>query len=240
MIQPLPTSSRDAVSNLPVSERIIDEEIIGEGVVGEEVVDEETRQLLTGWRLWALLGLLVLTIYSGRYMFSGTPAIVESTGSGTEINYDAYSVGTTSVLYNAEGRIDYTLEASEQTHYLDNTTVLNNPYVRLYQNSGERWNIAARSGRIHGAADSDNIERLDLSDEVELFQIDAAGERMTLTTGFISLFPGTETMNTDREVTMTTKTLRQTAIGLLVDLRQDKLTFRSQVRGRYEVPRSQP
>ncbi len=234
MTQPLPTSSRspdgDPFSNRPVEEV----------VVGEEVVDEETRQLLTGWRLWALLVLLVLAIYSGRYIFSGDPDVVETTSPGAEITYDAYSVGITSVLYNEAGHVDYTLEATEQTHYLDNTTVLDNPYVRLYQDSGERWNIAARSGRIHGAADSDNIERLDLSDEVELFQVDAAGERMTLTTGFISLFPGTETMNTDREVTMITNALRQTAIGMHVDLRQDKLTFRSQVRGRYEVPSSQP
>ncbi len=234
MTQPLPTSSRSS-SGTPVNSQPFDEV-----VVGEEVVDEATRQVLTGWRLWALLVLLVLAIYSGRYMFSGAPAVVETTAPGAEITYDAYSVGITSVLYDEAGRLDYTLEATEQTHYLDNTTVLNNPYVRLYQDSGERWNIAARSGRIHGAADSDNIERLDLSDEVELFQVDAAGERMTLTTGFISLFPGTETMNTDREVTMTTNALRQTAIGMHVDLRQDKLTFRSQVRGRYEVPSSQP
>ncbi len=234
MTQPLPTSSRSS-SGTPVNSQPFDEV-----VVGEEVVDEATRQVLTGWRLWALLVLLVLTIYSGRYMFSGDSAVVETTAPGAEITYDAYSVGITSVLYDEAGRLDYTLEATEQTHYLDNTTVLNNPYVRLYQDSGERWNIAARSGRIHGAADSDNIERLDLSDEVELFQVDAAGERMTLTTGFISLFPGTETMNTDREVTMTTNALRQTAIGMHVDLRQDKLTFRSQVRGRYEVPSSQP
>lgn len=239
MTQPLPTSSRDSggepVNNLPIDEKVADQI-----VVGEEAVDEETRQLLTGWRLWALLVLLVLAIYSGRYILSSAPTIVETAERGAEITYDAYSAGITSVLYNAEGRIDYTLEASEQTHYLDNTTILSNPYVRLYQDSGERWNIAARSGRIHGAADTDNIERLDLSDEVELFQVNAAGERMTLTTGFISLFPGTETMNTDREVTMTTNALRQTAIGMHVDLRQDKLTFRSQVRGRYEVPSSQP
>ena len=232
MTQPSPTSSRNTASNNTLPVDVV--------VIGEEVVDEATRQILTGWRLWALLVLLVLAIYSARYMFSSAPTIVETQAPGAEITYDAYSVGINSVLFNAEGHIDYTLEASEQTHYLDSTTVLSNPYVRLYQESGERWNIAARSGRIHGAADSDNIERLDLSDEVELFQVDAAGERMTLTTGFISLFPGTETMNTDREVTMTTNALRQTAIGMHVDLQQDKLTFRSQVRGRYEVPSSQP
>ncbi|MES3007775.1 MAG: LPS export ABC transporter periplasmic protein LptC [Pseudomonadota bacterium] len=219
MTQPLPTSSK---------------------LADDDAVDEKTRQLLTGWRLWTLLGLLVLAIYAGRYLLSSTPALIETPGPNAEINYDAYSVGITSVLYNAEGRIDYTLEASEQTHFLDNTTVLSNPYVRLYQESGESWNITARSGRIDGVADSDNIERLDLSENVELFQVDAAGERMTLTTGFISLYPGTETMDTDREVTMTTNSLRQTAIGMHVDLPQNKMIFRSQVRGRYEVSSSQP
>ena len=229
MTQPLPTSSNDTLAQ-------VGDEIVHDG----EVVDEATRQLLTGWLLWALLGLLAVVIYSGRYLLSSDSVTSEIAGPSAEINYDAYSVGITSVLYNSAGRIDYTLEAGEQTHYLDSTTVLNDPYVRLYQDSGERWNIAARSGRILVADDSDNIERLDLSDAVELFQISATGERMTLSTEFVSLFPGTETMDTDREVTMTTNTLRQTAIGMHLDLRQDKLTFRSQVRGRYEVPSSQP
>ena len=47
-------------------------------------------------------------------------------------------------------------------------------------------------------------------------------------------------MSTDREVTMNTDSLQQTATGMRADLQQDQLTFLGQVRGRYEVPSSQP
>jgi lipopolysaccharide export system protein LptC len=72
-------------------------------------------------------------------------------------------------LYNASGQIEYTLDAAEQVHYLDNTTLLQSPFVRLYRTSGVLWNIVASSGRIHAAENGDAIQRLDLQDGVELF-----------------------------------------------------------------------
>jgi LPS export ABC transporter protein LptC len=125
-------------------------------------------------------------------------------------------------------------------HYLDNTTQLQSPLVRLYRSSGVLWNIVASSGRIHAAENGDAIQRLDLQDGVELFQIDEFGRRMSLTTEFLSVFPDTQSMSTDREVTMNTDSLQQTATGMRADLQQDQLTFLGQVRGRYEVPSSQP
>jgi LPS export ABC transporter protein LptC len=199
-------------------------------------------QLFTGKRLLALSVFLLLGVFFVRQIITRaadpTPGEIEQQLG--QITYDAYSSGITSILYTAEGHIEYTLEATEQIHYLNNTTLLSNPFVRLYQDSGVRWNILARSGRIHAANDSETIEQLDLIDEVELFQTDDQGNRITLTTDFISLFPGTETMSTQQEVTMRSDSLLQTALGMHADLRQDKLTFQSQVKGRYEVESSQP
>lgn len=199
------------------------------------------RELLSGPRFWIGSLAILVALYAGRGFLQerrSQARLVEETSPA--ITYDAYSNGVTTVLYDIDGNIEYTLEAEEQIHYLDNSTQLTNPYVRLYQGSGARWNIVARSGRILAAEQSDRIEQLDLSDEVELFQNDDTGNTMTLSTSFLSLFPNTETMQTDREVLMTTNTLRQTAIGMHADLRQDTLTFLTEVKGRYEVQSSQP
>ncbi|MDP1931489.1 MAG: LPS export ABC transporter periplasmic protein LptC [Gammaproteobacteria bacterium] len=207
----------------------------------ENITNQTSARSVPGsWRVWMIISLGALAFFIGREVVLDPPISSRATDATTQISYDAYSFGVSSVLYNADGRIEYTLEASEQIHYLDNTTVLTNPFVQLYQDSGARWNIAARSGRILGAAESDDIVRLDLSNEVELFQIDEQGSSITLTTEFISIYPDTETMDTDHEVTMTTANLRQTALGMRADINQDKLTFLSQVRGRYEVESSQP
>jgi len=150
------------------------------------------------------------------------------------ITFDAYAKGVTSILYDAQGEIEYTLETTEQTHFLDNTTELTDPFVRLYKDSDVRWNIIARSGRILEASEGDEIERLDLSNTVELFQIDDFGKRMTLATEFVSIFPGQETMSTKHPVALSSGGLHQDAVGMRVDFNQDTMTFLSQVKGRYE------
>ncbi len=199
------------------------------------------KALLSGLRFWVVSILIVLAFFAGRSLLEqrANQAQSDELQATTEILFDAYSNGVTSVLYDSLGNIEYTLEASRQVHFLDNTTELSNPYVRLYQGSGARWNIVARSGKILAAEEDAHIDQLDLSDEVELFQIDQLGNRMTLTTSFLSLFPESETMNTDREVTMITDSLHQTAVGMTADLEQDTLTFLSKVKGRYEVQTSQ-
>lgn len=200
-----------------------------------------TRTSQRSGRLLLLISAIVLiAIFGGRRILEVPPALLPAPQTLAPLQYDAYASGVTSVLYNATGQIEYTLDAAEQVHFLDNTTTLQAPFVRLYQSSGALWNIVASSGRIHAAENGDAIQRLDLEDGVELFQIDEFGRRMSLTTQFLSVFPDTQSMNTDREVTMITDSLLQTAIGMRADLQKDQLTFLGQVRGRYEVPSSQP
>jgi LPS export ABC transporter protein LptC len=194
----------------------------------------------SGRLLLLISAIVMITIFGGRRILEVPPALLPTGQSLTPLQYDAYATGVTSILYNAAGRIEYTLDAAQQVHYLDNTTELQSPLVRLYQPSGALWNIIASSGRIHAAENGDAIQRLDLQNGVELFQIDELGRRMSLTTELLSVFPDTQSMSTDREVTMITDSLQQTATGMRADLQQDQLTFLGQVRGRYEVPSSQP
>ncbi len=202
---------------------------------------DQLPRRLWGKRFWAISFLGLLALYGGRSALNDQRSNDRDEESPlAAITYDAYSNDVTSVLYTDQGQIEYTLEATEQVHYLDDTTHLSNPYVRLYQGDGVRWNIVARSGRILAADAGGKISRLDLSEDVELFQIDKTGDRMTLATPFLSVFPESETMATDQEVTMTTHFLRQSAIGMRANLQQDTLTFLSEVKGRYDVQNAQP
>jgi len=194
----------------------------------------------SGRLLLVLSAVTLLIIFGGRRLLEVPPALLPEPQPLLPLAYDAYATGVTSVLYNAQGRVEYTLDAAEQVHYLDNTTVLESPFVRLHQESGALWNIMASSGRIHAAEGGDTIERLDLQTGVEVYQIDELGRSMRLSTEFLSVFPQTQTMSTDLAVSMVTDTLQQSATGMRADLQQDQLTFLGQVRGRYEVPSSQP
>lgn len=195
----------------------------------------QSRRALLDWRIWGALAAALVVIYSALGLLRGD-APASSLAERPEVNYDAWSSGITSVLYDVDGNIEYTLEAERQVHYLDDSTELVSPNMRLQQDTGANWNITARSGRIHGAAQGGRIERLDLSDQVTVEQVTISGEQMTLNTSFLSIYPDSETMDTDQEVTLTTDSLLQTAIGMRGNLNQDTLTFLSQVRGRYETP----
>ncbi|MDX1491192.1 MAG: LPS export ABC transporter periplasmic protein LptC [Pseudohongiellaceae bacterium] len=188
-----------------------------------------------------LAGIAVIAAFVvlGRDNISFIDSSTPEAPAPAQITFDAYAKGVTSILYNAQGEIEYTLESTEQTHFLDNTTQLRDPFVRLYKGNDTRWNIIARSGKILEASDGDEIEQLDLSDSVELFQVDDFGNRMVMATDFLSIYPSDETMSTEHPVTLTSNGLYQTARGLRVDFSQDTMTFLSQVKGRYEPQQSQ-
>lgn len=192
-----------------------------------------------GWRLWAALAAALAAIYSATGLLRETQT-PDSQMQRADISYDAWSTGITSVLYDAAGEVEYTLTADRQVHYLNDTTELVNPSLQLLQDNGSNWHITARSGRIHGSAQGGRIEQLDLSDQVVINQTAAGGEEMRLNTTSLSIYPTSETMDTDQEVTLTSNSLRQTAVGMRGDLNQDTLTFLSQVRGIHDNPAPQP
>jgi len=200
---------------------------------------QSPSRTLGGWRTWAALAAALAAIYSATGLLRETQA-PDSQMQRADISYDAWSMGVTSVLYDSEGKVEYTLEADRQVHYLNDTTELVNPRLQMSQDNGSNWNITARSGRIHGAAQGGRIERLDLSDQVVVDQALLSGEQVRLNTAFLSIYPTSETMNTDQEVTLTSDYLRQTAVGMHGNLNQNTLTFLSQVRGNYDNPAPQP
>jgi len=182
--------------------------------------------------------LLVILIDRPNILQSGTRTIDEVI---TEIKFDSWSTDISTISFNAEGGIEYKMQASRQIHFLNNTTLLEDPNLSLYQVAGGQWNITAKSGRIQPVSESAEttsisaIERIDLIDNVELYQTDDFGNRMILRTSFLTLDPELETLSTDQPVRFQSSTIEQTAIGMHADLTQNTVTFLSQIRGRYDA-----
>lgn len=151
------------------------------------------------------------------------------------LNFNAYSEGINTVLYDTEGRINYTLNAVRQIHYNDDTTELEKPLIRLYQDGNSRWNIAANSGKISAGRDS-SIQTIDLSGAVEVYGLDEFGGRMLMSTDYLSVDPQLETLQTDRPVTLVTNTVNQSSIGMFANLKIDEIVLHDEIRGSYEPP----
>ena len=192
-----------------------------------------------GW-FFLIIPSLLLVILIDR------PNILQSGNRSTDdiitaIDFDSWSTQISTILFNAEGEIEYKMQASRQVHFLNNTTLLENPSLNLYQVAGGQWTVTATSGRIQPLSEDTEtssisaIERIELIDNVELFQTDDFGNRMVLSTAFLTLDPELETLSTDQPVQFKSSTIEQTAIGMHADLNQNTVTFLSQIRGRYDA-----
>ena len=135
-----------------------------------------------------------------------------------------------------DGRINYTLQAQRQVHYNDDTTELQKPFIRLFQDGDSRWNIVADSGRISSSETASNtrVDRIELIGDVQVYSLDDFGNRTLISTEFLTLDPESEILETDLSVSVVTKALEQSSIGMLANLKTDEITFLREIKGRYE------
>lgn len=191
-------------------------------------------------RLTLLLipGLIAIALFTGISTLETISTRSEVEVELVALDFNAYSEGINTVLYDTQGSINYTLNAISQIHYNDGTTVFEKPFIRLFQDGKTGWNIVADSGRIStvdGSADQ-SVQAIDLSGNVEVYSLDEFGNKMVIATDYLSIDPQLETLYTDHPVTLVTENLQQSSIGMFANLKIDEIVFHEDVRGRYAQP----
>ncbi len=181
--------------------------------------------------------LSAILLYMGLGSFTSVFTDQDQAAEVIRPSYDGYSEGINTVMFNAEGAITYTLQAERQYHFQDQTSDLDNPFIRLFREGDSHWNIVAESGKIAPKSDveSETIGTIELTGDVEIFMLDEYGNRTVLITDFLEIDPELETMQTDRLVTMTTTNIQQQGEGLFANLAEDELHFQRNNTGRYEA-----
>ena len=182
--------------------------------------------------------LIAVALFTGISSFESTTFETTPEADLAQPDFDAYAEGISSVLYDAGGAVNYTLEADRQVHLKDDSTEFENPFIRLFREGDSHWNIVADSGRISAAQTANDTENqtIELSGNVEVFSLDESGNRTVMTTGFLSVDPQRETLETDRAVTLVTTNLRQSSTGMFADLKIDQIIFHRDIQGSYEQP----
>ena len=187
--------------------------------------------------LFLIPGLIAVVVFVVISSFESISNVPDPQYDRAHLKFDAYSAGINTVLYARDGTINYTLQATSQTHYSDEArTELKNPLIQLYQQGNSHWNIVANSGRISAtpAKNDTTTHLIELLGNVEAYNIDEFGNRTVLSSEFLSLNPQMETLETDQAVTLVTTNFRQTSIGMFVDLTTEKIFFHRSNRGSYE------
>ena len=156
--------------------------------------------------------------------------------TSSSLDFSAYSEGLNTILYDSQGNINYTLQAKRQVHYNNDSTELEKPFIRLYQDGDSRWNIAAKLGRISAAETTDDgvLEKIELLGDVQVYSLDKFGNKTLMSTEFLTLNPKSEILETDQPVSVVTSALQLSSIGIIAKLRTDEITFLREIRGLYE------
>ena len=181
-------------------------------------------------------GVIAIAIFIAISAYDNVSQNPEVSANLKVLDYNAYSEKINTVLYDSNGVINYTLRAESQTHFIDDSTELEKPFIRLFQEGESRWNIVANSGRILADLNEDNLENrmIELTGDVEVFSLDEFGNRTIMSTDFLEIDPQNETLQTNRPVTLVTSNLQQSSIGMFADLKIDEFVFHRDIRGHYD------
>ncbi len=197
---------------------------------------QRPRQIMQRIGLFIIPGVIAVVLFIAINSFDSITSESNSQPEKQNLNFNAYSEGINTILYDAQGNINYTLQAERQVHFNDNATELEKPYIRLYQDGDSRWNIVANSGRISSAETNDKttVDTIELAGNVQVYGLDAFGNRTLMSTEFLTLNPDLEILETDNPVSVVTDTFHQSSIGMIANLKLDEVTFLRDIKGKYE------
>ena len=157
-----------------------------------------------------------------------------------------YSQELQTTIFDADGALQYTLHADSQTQFKDQTSLLTQPRITLFEAGKPNWNITADYGRIErvpSAVDAPSRENSAGDDMVRFIgnaSLNAAlsnTSTLALQSSEFSVIPSMEKIRSDKPVRVINQGINQTAVGFEANLTEDSLYFEKEIRGTYEPPR---
>ena len=181
-------------------------------------------------------GIIAIALFVGINSFDTLSNEADAPITNSSLEFNAYSEGINTILYDTQGNINYTLQADRQVHYNDDSTEFEKPFIRLYQDGDSHWSIAANSGRIPAVETTADgaLEKIELLGDVQVYSLDDFGNRTLMSTEFLTLNTQAEILETDQPVSVVTSAFQLSSIGMIAKLRTDEITFLRKIRGRYE------
>lgn len=186
----------------------------------------------------AVIAVAVYFIVSG---FSADSRTTQETLTPLAEDLVAIAEGISTVFYNEQGEVSYTLRAAEQIQRKDDSSELIQPVIQLFRESQSHWNIVADSGNISARQSngSEDSRLITLAGNVRITNIantDSGEDPLLLVTDWLRISPAGETAETDRSVVLRSTAIEQTSLGMIADLGNDRITFLSDSEGFYVPP----
>lgn len=190
-------------------------------------------------RLLLIPLLIAISLFLAISNFNPSQPGRRDAGLDLTLDYRAWSEGITTAVYDESGALNYTLQAERQLVRDDDSSQLEQPFIRLYEEAGEQWNISAESGRIfaqQGARDTPS-RRIEFLGNVEILSLDKFGNRALVNTEHLLVDPDSKTAETELPVTLQTRNIAHSATGLYLDFENERMTFLRDNEGSYAPDR---
>lgn len=190
-------------------------------------------------RLLLIPLLIAISLFLAISNFNPAQPGRRDAGPETTLDYRAWSEGITTVVYDESGALNYTLQAERQLVRNDDSSQLEQPFIRLYEEAGEQWNISAESGRIFAQQELHAVpsRRIEFLGNVEILILDKFGNPALLNTEHLLVDPDSETAETELPVTLQTSNIAHSATGLHLDFENERMTFLRDNKGSYAPDR---
>lgn len=161
--------------------------------------------------------------------------IASRTAELRQAEYDYYMNSIDNTVFAADGRSEYRIRADRLTHYpVGDIAVLDAPVFHFYEEgSGQPWRITAATALIDTDAGR-NEQRVQLDTDVVIHRVDESGRTLDIHTEFLTVYPDSKTLDTNRAVRITSPGSLVTAIGMTGDLNTRLIHLLSDVQGNHE------
>ena len=172
------------------------------------------------------------------FLFNSATRNPEQEPGAAELNlaqdYDYFMASVDSTHFNLDGEPRYRIQAKRITHFPDpDYTVIDTPNFVIYQGQEPPWFITSRKGTM----DTDpllNQEKVELSDNVVVHRVDSSGREVDIYTEFLTVYPDSSNLSTDRDVRIESAGGRISSTGMTADLAANRIKLLANVRGSYE------
>jgi LPS export ABC transporter protein LptC len=163
-----------------------------------------------------------------------TTQSTQEDNEGASVLPDYYGEGLTNRTFDDNGELEQQFDAQRSVHYPSQRfTELTQPKVKTIADDGEIWLIQSLSG-VH----FEDEKKLILQQNVQISpaassSLNSPDDAAIIRTSKLTLFTQSKIAKTDQPVEVTTLSRRLDAVGMIINIDQQRVEFLSQVKAKY-------
>jgi lipopolysaccharide export system protein LptC len=145
---------------------------------------------------------------------------------------DLFVDGMDLKVMGEDGNVHYRVQASRLDHYpYDDHSELTNPLMEVFSDQQIVWDARSEHGRV-----ADGGDTVWLLGRVEIHRPPRAGQRsLRVVTSDLLVKPQSDTAETSAAAVIDSGPYRIEGVGMLANIRENRLDLRSRVRGRIDA-----